>query len=148
MRVRFELPDKDGKILTEDDFKGKWMVLYFYPKDNTPGCTTEAIEFTKLKSKFKKLDAEIVGVSPDSEKSHCNFHEKHNLGITLLSDKDKKLSKYMRAFGKKKMYGKEFDGIIRSTFLINPKGKIIHEWKNVRASGHAEKVLEGLKEIQ
>ena len=148
MKIKFKLPNKDEKILTESDFKGKWIVLYFYPKDNTPGCTTEAVEFTSLLKEFQKLNAEIIGVSPDSPKSHCNFYEKQKLKIILLSDKDKKLAKKLGAYGKKKLYGKEFEGIIRSTFLINPSGEIVHKWNNVRAKDHAKKVLEKLKEIK
>jgi peroxiredoxin Q/BCP len=148
MKMDFKLPNKDGEETSYEKFKGKWLVLYFYPKDNTPGCTIEAIEFTKLLPEFKKLSCEIVGVSPDSEKSHCNFYDKHKLKLILLSDKDKELAKKLGAYGTKKIYGKEIEGIIRSTFLINPEGKIVKEWKNVKAAGHAKSVLEEFKKIQ
>jgi peroxiredoxin Q/BCP len=145
---------KDFCLLNQDeveiclkDLKGKWIVLYFYPKDNTPGCTIEAKEFSELLDEFEKLNAIVIGISPDSPKKHSNFIEKHGLKITLLSDEDKKVIKEFGAWGKKKMYGKEYEGVIRSTFIINPQGEIVQEYKNVKAKGHAKKVLEDLKEI-
>jgi peroxiredoxin Q/BCP len=143
----FCLPNQDGVEICLKDLKGKWIVLYFYPKDNTPGCTTEAKEFSELIEEFEKLNAIIIGISPDSPKKHCNFIEKHNLKITLLSDEEKNVIKEFGAWGKKKMYGKEYEGLIRSTFIINPESKIVKEYKNVKAKGHAKKVLEDLKEI-
>ena len=143
----FCLPNQDNIEICLRDLKGKWIVLYFYPKDNTPGCTTEAKEFSNLLDKFEQLGVIVIGVSPDSPKKHCNFIEKHNLTITLLSDSEKEVLKAYGAWGKKKMYGKEYEGVIRSTFIINPKGEIVKEYKNVRAKGHAAKVLEDLKEL-
>jgi len=141
------LPNQDGIEICFRDLKGKWIVLYFYPKDNTPGCTTEAKEFSQLLNEFEKLGAIVIGVSPDSPKKHCNFIEKHGLEITLLSDENKEVLKAFGVWGKKKMYGKEYEGVIRSTFIINPEGEIVKEYKKVKAKGHAAKVLEDLKEI-
>ena len=143
----FCVPNQDDVEICLRDLKGKWIVLYFYPKDNTPGCTTEAKEFSNLLDEFEQLGVIVIGVSPDSPKKHCNFIEKHNLTITLLSDSEKEVLKAYGAWGKKKMYGKEYEGVIRSTFIINPKGEIVKEYKNVRAKGHAAKVLEDLKEL-
>lgn len=123
--------------------KYKYLVLYFYPKDNTPGCTTEAIEFTNLKRNFEKLGTTIIGVSRDSEESHKRFIEKHNLGITIVSDTNQELIKLFDVLKLKKRFGKEYYGVVRSTFLIDlQKGKVIQEWRNVRAKGHAREVLE------
>lgn len=130
------------------NFLGKWVVLYFYPKDNTPGCTTEAIEFTAKKNDFDALNAVIIGVSPDSAESHCKFMEKHSLSIILLSDEEKKTIEKFGAWKKKKQYGREFFGVARTTFLIDPSGKVAHVWENVRAEGHAQEVLDHLKKIQ
>jgi len=148
MKPNFKLKNKDGKVVSLKDFKGKWLVIYFYPKDMTPGCTVEAHEFTKLLPKFKKLNCEIVGISPDSQERHCKFYDKEKLKINLLSDPDKKVAKKFGAYGKKKLYGREYEGMIRSTFLIDPAGKISYSWKKVRALGHAEKVLEKVKELE
>jgi peroxiredoxin Q/BCP len=144
----FCLPNQDSVEICLRDLKGKWIILYFYPKDNTPGCTTEAKEFSKLLDEFEKLDAIVIGISPDSPKKHSNFIEKHNLTITLLSDEKKEVIKAYGAWGKKKMYGKEYEGVIRSTFIINPYSNIIKEYKKVKAKGHAQKVLEDLKKIK
>ncbi len=152
----FELKDQDGNTISLDDFKGKWVVLYFYPKDNTSGCTKEAIDFTRLKSGFQEHGAEIIGVSPDSEKSHKNFINRHGLGITLLSDQDKRVLRAYGAWGKKKNYGREYEGVIRSTFLIAPDQTVAHQWRNVRVRTkkkgseilHAEVVLEKLRGLQ
>ncbi|MEW5925575.1 MAG: thioredoxin-dependent thiol peroxidase [Candidatus Zixiibacteriota bacterium] len=143
----FSLPNQDGKIVKLSDFAGKWAVLYFYPKDDTPGCTTEACEFTGGLKSFEKLNAVVFGVSPDSATSHQKFIEKQNLKITLLSDSDRKVMTRYGAFGTKQMYGKEVQGVIRSTFLIDPKGKIAYAWPNVKAAGHADKVREKLAEL-
>ena len=143
----FTLPNQDGKVVRLSEFTGKWVVLYFYPKDNTPGCTTEACEFTDGLKSFEKLNAVVLGVSPDSTTSHQKFIEKQNLKITLLSDCDRKVMMQYGAFGTKKMYGKEVQGVIRSTFLIDPKGRIAWSWPNVKAAGHADKVREKLAEL-
>jgi peroxiredoxin Q/BCP len=144
----FCLPNQDETEICLRDLSGKWVVLYFYPKDNTPGCTTEACDFTNELEEFEELDAVILGASPDSPKKHRNFIEKKDLKITLLSDEDKNVLKAYGAWGLKKNYGREYEGVIRSTFIINPDGEIAHEWRNVRVKGHVEKVKEKLKELQ
>jgi len=144
----FCLPNQDETEICLRDLSGKWVVLYFYPKDNTPGCTTEACDFTNELEEFEELDAVILGVSPDSSKKHRNFIEKKNLKITLLSDEDKEVLKAYGAWGLKKMYGKEYEGVIRSTFIISPDGEIVAQWKKVRVKGHVQAVKEKLKELQ
>ncbi|OKH23747.1 peroxiredoxin [Hydrococcus rivularis NIES-593] len=144
----FSAKDQNGNLVTLGDFSSQWLVLYFYPKDNTPGCTTQAQDFTAFSSEFSDLGAKILGASPDSETSHCKFIEKHNLSIQLLSDRDHKIAQAYGAWGLKKFMGKEYMGIIRSTFLINPEDAIAHAWYNVRAKGHAQVVLKKLKELR
>eukprot|EP01156_Anaeramoeba_ignava_P011401 Anaeramoba_ignava/a483123_7.p1 GENE.a483123_7~~a483123_7.p1 ORF type:complete len:156 (+),score=22.52 a483123_7:375-842(+) len=144
----FCLNDKDGNKVCLKDYSGKWIVLYFYPKDNTSGCTKEAIGFTEEIEVFKELGAEILGVSPDSEKSHINFANKHDLKITLLSDPEKEVLQSYGVWQKKKMYGKEYMGVVRSTFLINPDGKIEKVWNKVKVDGHVEDVVCSLKDSQ
>jgi len=143
----FKLEDQNGETFSPSSRKGKWTVLYFYPKDNTSGCTLEAVQFTGARKDFEKLGAEIVGVSPDSPKSHCNFIAKHDLGIRLLSDTEKEVLKKFGAWRMKKNYGREYMGVVRSTFLIAPDEKIAHVWQGVRVKGHVEEVLEKLKEL-
>lgn len=142
----FTLENQDGKKVSLKDFEGQWVVLYFYPKDNTPGCTTEACEFTEAMPNFKKLKSVVLGVSPDSVKSHQNFIAKQNLGITLLSDPDHRILEKYGVWQLKKNYGKEYLGVVRTTFLINPNGRIEHIWEKVKARGHAEAVGEFLAE--
>ena len=141
----FTLPNQDGKNVSLSDFKGKWLVLYFYPKDDTPGCTIEAIDFTKFIGQFQKAGTVVVGVSPDSQKSHCKFQEKHTLKIQLLSDESKKMLEMYGTWGKKKFMGREYMGVLRTTFLIDPKGKIAYIWENVKVNNHAQEVLERVK---
>ena len=129
------------------DYASGWLVLYFYPKDDTPGCTIEANDFTHYIPHFKQLGAQVVGASPDSVESHCNFISKYNLGITLISDEDHKVAESYAAWGLKNFMGKESMGIIRSTFLINPAGKVAQAWYGVKANGHAETVLNTLKTL-
>ena len=143
----FCLPDENNIETCLEDFKGKWIVLYFYPKDNTSGCTREAIDFSKYIDEFKKLNAVIIGVSPDPPKSHKKFIEKHNLKIKLLSDEKHEILKRYDVWQLKKMYGKEYYGVVRSTFLINPDGEIVYEWRKVKVNGHVEEVLEKIKEV-
>ena len=145
---QFCLPDKDNKKECLGDFKGKWVILYFYPKDNTSGCTMEARNFTEAFSDFRKMNAVILGVSPDSAESHCKFADKHHLKITLLSDAEHKVLETYGVWQEKKMYGREFWGVVRSTFLIDPKGRISRVWRKVKVAGHVEEVknrLMGLK---
>ncbi len=143
----FCLPDKDGNEVCLKDFRGKWVVLYFYPKDNTSGCTKEAVDFTEHLDEFASLNAVVLGVSKDSVKSHKNFAEKHGLKVTLLSDPEHKVIEQYGAWKLKKRYGREYYGTQRSTFLIDPDGVIRHIWPNVRVKGHVEAVLEKLKEL-
>ena len=144
---KFDLPSDSGKNLALADFAGKPLVLYFYPKDNTPGCTREAQAFTKLARDFSKAGAAVVGVSKDSVASHCGFRDKLALKIPLLSDPELAVHKAYGAYGEKTMYGKKTIGVIRSTFLIDGKGKIARAWSSVKVDGHAESVLEAVKEL-
>ncbi len=143
----FALPDQSEKEVSLKDFKGQWVVLYFYPKDDTPGCTVEACDFTSGLKAFEKLNAVVLGVSPDSPASHRKFITHHDLEIRLLADEERTVMKDYGAWGLKNMYGKEVEGVIRSTFIIDPKGKIGHAWYGVKADGHAEKVREKLAEL-
>jgi len=143
----FTLPNQDNKTINLKNFKGKWIIVYFYPKDNTPGCSIEAHEFSINKKKISELGAVILGISKDSIKSHCSFIEKKKLDITLLSDEDHKVQELYDVFKPKKFMGKEFLGTIRSTFLIKPDGKIAFIWNNVNFKGHVQEVLEKLKEL-
>ncbi|ASI98991.1 peroxiredoxin [Thermococcus celer] len=140
--------DEDGnEVSLGDVILGKWTVLYVYPKDNTPGCTTEAKEFTELLPEFEKLGFQVIGVSKDSVKSHARFKEKHGLKVKLLSDPGAELIKALGAWGKKKRYGREYEGVMRSTFIFNPEGELVWKKINVRAKGHAAKVLEEAKKL-
>ncbi|RME23118.1 MAG: thioredoxin-dependent thiol peroxidase [Candidatus Zixiibacteriota bacterium] len=143
----FTLPDQDGNKVKLTDFKGQWVVLYFYPKDDTPGCTTEACEFTSNLKQFDKLNAVVLGVSPDTPESHRKFIAKYKLKLTLLSDPEHKVMQKYGGWGIKKQYGREYEGVIRSTFLIDPQGKIAHLWRKVKAAGHAEKVKAKLESL-
>ena len=140
----FEALNQDGIKVALKDFVGKNVVLYFYPKDNTPGCTTEACEFSANYDQFIKNDTVIIGVSPDSVKSHAGFIAKQNLKHILLSDEDKEISKLYGVWQVKKNYGKEYLGIVRSTFVIGKDGKIVKIYKSVKAKDHAAKVLADL----
>lgn len=146
--VEFCLPSDGGNEVCLKDLKGKWVVLYFYPKDNTPGCTKEAQQFSELLEEFDKLNAVVLGVSPDSVESHKKFKEKKDLKVTLLSDVNKEVINAYGAWQLKKSYGREYYGVVRSTYLIDPEGKVAYVWKKVRANGHAAKVLEKLKELK
>jgi peroxiredoxin Q/BCP len=130
------------------DFRGKWLVLYFYPKDSTPGCTTEGLEFNALLPKFKRAGAEVVGVSRESVKSHLNFCEKQGFKFDLASDADSRLCDAFGVIQPKKLYGREFIGIVRSTFLIDPEGRVAREWRGVKVAGHAQAVLDALYDAQ
>jgi len=140
----FTLKNKDGEDIKLSKYNGKWVVLYFYPKDNTKGCTQQAIDFTELMPEFNKADAVILGVSPDSEKSHAKFIDKHNLKIELLSDSEHKILKKYGVWQLKKMAGREYMGVVRTTYLINPKGVIENVWEKVRVKNHVENVKETL----
>lgn len=138
----FTLANQDGIEVSLRDLLGRKLVLYFYPKDNTSGCTLEAQDFTRLLGEFERCGASVVGISPDSVKSHKNFIQKQNLDLMLLSDPQKEAASLYGAFGEKKLYGKSYQGIIRSTFIISSSGEILQSFYNVKAKGHAEKVLE------
>jgi len=152
----FTLPNQDEETISLTDFAGKWLVLYFYPRDNTSGCTKEAQDFTELLDAFSQLNAAVIGISRDSAKSHRNFIAKHELRLTLLSDPDVAIHRAYGAWGMKKQYGKEREGVIRSTFIISPEGKIAALWRNVRVRSktkrgenkHADKVRAKLEALQ
>ena len=138
----FVLKDGEGKTVKKSDFKGKKYVIYFYPKDFTPGCTTEAAEFARDYKKFKSAGIEIVGISPDDEESHKKFGEKMKVPFILLSDIDTEVAKKFGVWGKKQFMGREYMGVNRSTFLVDEKGKIIKVFEKVKPAGHAEEVLQ------
>ena len=140
----FSLPSTSNNEYSLKDSLGKYIVLYFYPKDDTPGCTIETNDFNKLLPKFKKLNCEIFGISKDTIKSHEKFREKFKIKFHLLSDEQIKVLKKYKVWSKKKFMGREFMGIIRSTFLIDKKGKVIKVWDNVKVKDHAKEVLETL----
>ncbi|MDR2151206.1 MAG: thioredoxin-dependent thiol peroxidase [Helicobacteraceae bacterium] len=143
----FTLPNQDGAEISLRDLKGKWVVLYFYPKDSTSGCTKEACDFTANLVEFEKLGAFVAGVSPDSVKSHQNFVVKQNLAHTLLSDADKTTLNAYDVWKEKSMYGRKYMGVERTTYLIDPQGKIAFVWQKVSVSGHGAAVLEKLREL-
>src|SRR5258708_24346888 len=145
---KFDLESDAGGRLSLGAFKGKWLVLYFYPRDNTPGCTREAQAFTKAVAQLKKLGAAVVGVSRDSVKSHGGFRDKIGIGFPLLRDPDLAAHRAYGVWGKKMMYGKEVEGTIPSTFLISPDGKVAKAWTRVKVDGHAEDVVEALREAK
>lgn len=144
----FTLENQDGAKVKLADFAGTWLVLYFYPKDNTSGCTMEAIDFTGALKDFEKKKAAVVGVSPDSIKSHQNFCSKHNLGVMLLSDPDKKMLEKYGVWQEKSMYGRKYMGVARTTVLIDPDGKVRHIWEKVKVKGHVDEVKKSLTELQ
>ena len=129
------------------DYKGHWLVLYFYPKDSTPGCTTEGLDFNALLPRFKKLGATVLGVSRDSIKSHQNFCTKQGFKFDLVSDADEALCNAFGVIKPKKLYGREYVGVERSTFLIDAQGKLAREWRKVKVKGHAAEVLEAAREL-
>ena len=141
----FTVQDQGGKDVSLSDFAGKWVVLYFYPKDDTPGCTIEAIDFTKFSDSFAKLKAVVLGLSPDSCASHQKFIKARNLAVRLLSDPEKAVHDQYGVWGKKKFMGREYMGTLRTTFLLDPKGKIVKIWENVKVKDHAEDVLNTLR---
>ena len=137
-----------GTTTRLSDYAGQWLVLYFYPKDSTPGCTTEGIDFNALLPKFRKLDATVLGVSRDSVKSHDNFCAKQGFKFPLVSDADEALCRAFDVIHEKNMYGRKVLGVVRSTFLISPDGRIAQEWRGVKVPGHADAVLDALKAHQ
>lgn len=144
----FALLDQNGQTRRLGDYAGKWLVIYFYPKDNTSACTLEAQSFSFLLKDFGEEGAAVLGVSPDSVKSHAGFADKKELTLTLLSDAERALAVATGVWQKKKLYGKEYMGVARSTFLVDPSGVVREAWSKVKAAGHAEAVLERLKELR
>ena len=148
MAPDFCLLDMDNERMCLADFRGKWVVLYFYPKDNTPGCTMEAVYFTRALDKFEELNTVILGVSADSVESHCRFAEKHDLRVNLLSDVQHEALEKYGVWQPKKLFGRELLGAVRSTFLIDPQGRIAHMWPRVKVQGHVEEVKSKIEELQ
>ncbi len=137
----FKLPTDDGQSLSPADFAGRPAVIYFYPKDDTTGCTTEAKDFTRLARKFEAAGVTVVGISPDSVKRHQKFREKHELDVRLAADEDHAVAERFGVWVEKSMYGRKFMGVERATFLIDGKGRIAEVWRKVKVPGHAEEVL-------
>lgn len=141
----FELPDENGKLHKLSDYKGKNVLLYFYPKDDTTGCTTEACEFRDDYDEYEKAGVIILGVSPDSSKSHKKFKEKYDLPFVLLADEDHQVCEIYGVWGEKSMYGKKFYGVMRTTFLIDKEGKLVEIFEKVKPKGHSQQILSVLK---
>lgn len=148
MVPKFSLPDQNGKTHNITDYKGKWVILYFYPKDLTPGCTTEACNFQEALPDFNSIDAVIFGISKDSADRHKKFADKYNLQFSLLSDEKSDVCEQFGVWQKKSMYGKEYMGIVRSTFLINSEGKIAKVYPKVNVKEHHAEILNDLKELR
>ncbi len=144
----FEAQATSGRTISDQDLRGRWAVLYFYPRDNTPGCTNEAKDFRDLHPQFQELGAQIFGVSRDSLKSHENFKAKLELPFELISDPDETLCRLFDVIKEKNMYGRKVMGIERSTFLIDPQGILRREWRKVKVPGHAQAVLDALRELR
>jgi peroxiredoxin Q/BCP len=143
----FKLPRDGGETVKLSQFKGKYVVLFFYPKDDTPGCTSEAVGFSAALEDFHRAGAEVIGISPDSVKSHEKFHVKHGLAVMLLADEDRKAIEAYGVWGEKSMYGKTFMGVERATFIIGRNGEIVKSWRKVRVPGHVDKVLAAVREL-
>ena len=141
----FNLPDQNGKIHSLSDYSGKYVLLYFYPKDMTPGCTVEAKCFRDRNNEFSKRNVQVLGVSVDSVESHKKFADKHGLNFPLLADTEKKVVKAYDVWKKKKMFGKEYMGIQRDSFLIDPEGKIVKHYQKVNPKNHVEEVLNDIE---
>lgn len=144
----FELQNQDGEPVSLSQHAGRWVVLYFYPRDDTPGCTKEACEFSADLQRFGELDAVVLGCSPDTPERHRAFIAKHGLRLTLLSDPERTVMQEYGAWGEKKLYGRTTVGVIRSTVLIDAAGTVVHHWRTVRAAGHAAKVREKLEALR
>jgi len=144
----FSLMNQDNIEVTLNDYRGQWVVLYFYPKDNTSGCTKEAIDFTEHLDEYRKLNARVFGISPDSVDSHQKFIKKYNLTIDLLADPNHEVLEKYGVWQEKSMYGRKYFGVVRSTYLINPKGKIEKVWEKVSVDGHADAVMCEIQDYQ
>lgn len=147
MAPDFSLPRNGGGTVSLSDFAGKPVILYFYPKDDTSGCTTEAVDFSSLTEEFAKLGATVIGVSPNSVKSHDKFAAKHNLSVVLAADEEHKALEAYGVWKEKSMYGKTYMGVERSTFLIDKSGKVAEVWRKVKVPGHAEAVLKATQAL-
>ena len=143
----FELPDQDGKMHSLAGYKGRWLIVYFYPRDDTPGCTKEACSFRDASADFKKLGVAVVGISKDTIVSHKKFEQKHKLNFTLLADPEHKVIEAYGAWGKKKFMGREYDGTLRNTYLVNPKGEIVRTYKKVNPLTHSSQILQDLASL-
>lgn len=144
---QFDLPRDGGESIRLADFSGKPVVLYFYPQDDTPGCTTEAIDFSRLKPEFEKAGTTVIGLSPDNVKKHDKFKTKHGLTIDLASDPERQVIEAYHLWVEKTMYGRKYMGVERATFLIGADGRIARIWRNVKVKGHAEDVLEAVRAL-
>ena len=143
--LKLPLALSGGRTASLADYAGRWLVLYFYPKDSTPGCTTEGLDFNALLPRFRELGAEVLGVSRDSVKSHDNFCAKQGFDFALVSDGDEALCRAFDVIHEKNMYGRKVLGVVRSTFLLSPDSRIAREWRGVKVPGHAQAVLDALK---
>ncbi|MEF2551365.1 peroxiredoxin [Aurantimonas sp. A2-1-M11] len=143
----FRLPDDRGEMVASDDLVGQPFVLYFYPKDDTSGCTLEAVEFTRLKGEFEAIGVPVFGVSPDPVKKHGKFRDKHELAVRLLSDEEKVLLSAFGIWVEKSMYGRKYMGVERTTALVSSDGTIARLWPKVKVPGHAEEVLEAARQL-
>lgn len=141
----FTLPASTGKDISLSDFKGKKLVIYFYPKDMTPGCTTESCDFRDYNGQFQQFNTEVIGISPDDLNSHEKFITKHELPFLLLADTEHQVSELFGVWKLKKMYGKEYMGIERSTFLLDEEGRLLKEWRKVKVEGHVQELVEAVK---
>lgn len=144
----FSLPSSQGGQWHLSEHRGRWVVIYFYPRDMTPGCTTEACEFNEVYRQIQELGAEVVGISADSLQRHRNFQEKYGLQFPLLTDSDHAVAKLYGAFGEKKFRGKTSQGILRTTYILDPEGRVAAAWEKVKAAGHASEVLASLKTLK
>lgn len=141
----FSLPDQDGSLRSLSDYLGKPVVLYFYPKDDTPGCTKEACSFRDDYPNYEKAGVVVLGVSPDTPKKHTKFREKYSLPFTLLADENHEVCEMYQVWGRKKFMGREYDGVFRTTFVIDPNGKIVKVFENVKPDGHSQQVFAALE---
>jgi peroxiredoxin Q/BCP len=144
----FELPDAQGRAVRLSKLKGRPVVVYFYPKDDTSGCTAEAKDFSCLIDEFRQAGAEVIGISPDSPASHAKFRDKYNLGVRLLSDEERTTAEAYGVWVEKSMYGRKYMGVERATFLVDSSGKVARSWRKVKVPGHAEEVLEAVKGLK
>ena len=148
MLPAFSLPDEQGHLVESSQFQGRWWVLYSYPKDNTPGCTQEAKDFTCLAGEFAALEAPVLGLSPDKPASHVKFIAGQGLALRLLSDPDHRVLEALGAWGRKKFMGREYDGVKRSTWLVDPAGRVAAVWTDVKVKDHAREVLDTLRRLK